>query len=67
MLISKEEAPRTFYSAVTNNYYMHYEKLSHTPYSNCGTKIGEFTSDLNVVSKEELQHLLQTSNYFKPV
>ena len=59
MMVSIEEVPRTYYDQGSNSFYMHYEKIANNP-------IGyEFTSDKVVVSKEELNIILQKYNYFK--
>jgi len=60
MMISIEEAPRTSYDKLNNVYSMHYEKLAKNSID------FEFTSDKTVISKEELQDLLERNNYFKP-
>lgn len=60
MMISIEEAPRTYFDKETNAFFMHYEKLAVDPID------FEFTSDKVVVSKEELQKMLQQYEYFKP-
>ena len=59
MMISIEEAPRTSYDEQNNIYSMHYEKLSENPID------FEFTSDKCVISKSELQDLLERNNYFQ--
>lgn len=59
MMFSAEEASRV---SMHNDYYlMHYK---NTQYNTLPFK--EFTSDLSVVSKEELNSILQTYNYFNP-
>lgn len=59
MMFSAEEASRV---SMHNDYYlMHYK---NTQYNTLPFK--EFTSDLSVVSKEELNSILQTHNYFNP-
>lgn len=60
MMISIEEAPRTSYDKLNNVYSMHYEKLAKNSIA------FEFTSDKTVISKEELQDLLESNNYFNP-
>lgn len=60
MMISIEEAPRTSYDKLNNVFNMHYEKLAKNSID------FEFTSDKTVISKEELQDLLERNNYFKP-
>jgi len=59
MMVSIEEAPRTYYDQKSNSFYMHYEKLASNPIDY------EFTSDKVVVSKEKLNTILQQYNYFK--
>ncbi len=59
MMISIEEAPRTYYDETLDTYFMHYKKLTSEP-------IGfEFTSNKTVVNKEELENILESYNYFK--
>ena len=59
MMISVEEAPRTYYDKKLDSYFMHYKKLAKNPID------FEFTSDKTVVSKEELIELLKKHKYFK--
>ena len=59
MMVSIEEAPRTYHNLETNTFYMHSEKLATNPIDY------EFTSDKVVVSKVELEQVLQRYNYFK--
>lgn len=59
MMISIEESPRTYYDQATNSFYMHYEKLSDNAVDY------EFTSDKVVVSKSELEKILEGYGYFK--
>lgn len=59
MMISIEEAPRTHYNEELNTYFMHYERLAENAIS------FEFTSDKVVVSKEELEQILEKYDYFK--
>ena len=59
MMISIEEAPRTYYNKVLGTYFMHYENLAKNSID------FEFTSDKTVVSKNELKNILETYNYFK--
>jgi UDP-N-acetylglucosamine 4,6-dehydratase len=61
MMVSKEEAPRTVFNEKDNTYYMHYKDTSIQQHS-----WQEFTSDLVVVSKEELVNLLEANTFFKP-
>lgn len=61
MMISKEEAPRVFYE--NGNYFMHYEK-TFTPVVKF--KSGDFSSADTVLSKQELQEMLESKNYFNP-
>lgn len=60
MMISKEEALRTYYNASNNIYYMHYKNLSDN--SNFNWK--EFTSDMTIINKKELNSILQNYAYF---
>ena len=59
MMISIEEAPRTYFDKETNTFFMHSERLAQDPIS------FEFTSDNVIVSKTELEQILQQHNYFK--
>lgn len=59
MMISIEEAPRTYYNKSHDAYYMHYEELASNPID------FEFTSNKTVVSKKELESILEGYNYFK--
>jgi UDP-glucose 4-epimerase len=59
MMISIEEAPRTYFEKETNVFFMHSEKLAEVPID------FEFTSDRVVVSKEELEKMLEQYDYFK--
>ena len=61
MMVSKEEVPRTTYNQEKDAYFMHYKNVSPHKFS-----WEEFTSDITVVSKEELQTILEKHNYFKP-
>jgi UDP-N-acetylglucosamine 4,6-dehydratase len=61
MMVSKEESPRTIYNEQDNTYYMHYKNVNTQEHS-----WQEFTSDIVVVSKSELDDLLHANNYFKP-
>jgi UDP-N-acetylglucosamine 4,6-dehydratase/5-epimerase len=60
MMISIEEAPRTYYNEELDSYFMHYENLASNPIN------FEFTSDKTAVSKQELENLLESYQYFKP-
>lgn len=59
MMISIEEAPRTYFEKETNVFFMHSEKLAEVPID------FEFTSNRVVVSKEELEKMLEQYEYFK--
>ena len=59
VMISKEEMPRTKFIKDSNVYYMHYKNITSTPIRE------EFTSDKVVVSKKELESILESYNYFK--
>ncbi len=61
-MISKEEVPRTFYNNKNDVYYMHYKDINSIP-----NKFSweEFTSDITVVNKQELETILQSYEYFK--
>lgn len=60
MMISIEETPRTYYNEKLDSYFMHYGKLASDPIN------FEFTSDKTVVTKQELEKLLDSYQYFKP-
>lgn len=62
MMISKEEVIRTTYNKDTDTYYMHYKNTNE----NSVFSWKEFTSDINVVSKDELNKILENYDYFKP-
>tara|TARA_R110002012_G_scaffold238573_1_gene412361 strand:+ start:50 stop:988 length:939 start_codon:yes stop_codon:yes gene_type:complete len=59
MMVSKEETPRTEFIKSNNIYHMHYKNVSPSPIKK------EFTSDKVVVSKNELESILESYNYFK--
>jgi len=59
IMISKEELPRTIYDHDKNIFYMHYKNV------NPNNKLTELTSDIMVVSKKELETILQQYEYFK--
>lgn len=61
MMVSKEEAPRTFFNKDKNTFFMHYKKLAKNPINK------EITSDTSVVNKEELFAILKQYNFFKGV
>lgn len=61
MMISKEEAPRTLYDEKNNIYLMHYKNIYENKFS-----WNEFSSDVVVVSKNELKNILEKYNYFIP-
>ena len=60
MMISIEEAPRTYYDEKLDSYFMHYKDIADNRID------FEFTSDKTVVSKEDFEKLLQKHGYFKP-
>lgn len=60
MMISAEEAPRTFFDRDKNVYFMHYSNLADNPIEN------EYVSSNTLVSKQELESVLEKYNYFKP-
>lgn len=62
VMISKEEVHRTVYNNENNIYYMHYKNIN--PVSN-NFNWEEFTSDITVVNKQELEVILQNYEYFK--
>ena len=60
MMISIEEAPRTYYNKDKDTYFMHYKDLAKNAMD------FEFTSDKTVVSKKELKEMLKKHDYFRP-
>lgn len=60
MMISIEEAPRTYYNKDNDTYFMHYRDLAKNAMD------FEFTSDKTVVSKKELKEMLKKHDYFRP-
>ncbi len=61
VMISKEEVHRTVYNNENNIYYMHYKNINPVP-NNFNWE--EFTSDITVVNKQELNNILQNYAYF---
>lgn len=59
MMISKEEAPRTFFDKEKNLFYMHYKNTFKAG-------VNEFTSDSVLISKEDLFLYLKQKNFYKP-
>lgn len=60
MMISKEETYRTFYNESDDNYYMHYKNIQE----NSNFEWEELTSNITLVSKEELNKILKLYGYF---
>jgi len=60
IMVAEEEAPRTEFKKENNTLYMHYKNLATNPLSE------EFSSKTQVVSKEELENILESYNFFKP-
>lgn len=60
IMVSKEEAPRTFYNKVDDTYYMHYKEVFDNSLND------EFSSYETTVSKQELTKILNHYNFFKP-
>jgi UDP-glucose 4-epimerase len=60
MMISKEEVPRAVYDYERDIYLMHYKNTNLSKFD-----WQEFTSDITVVSKQELKTILQHYGYFK--
>jgi UDP-glucose 4-epimerase len=60
MMISKEEVPRTIYNSKNDIYYMHYKNIASNIFD-----WKEFTSDITLVSKQELKLILKKYEYFK--
>jgi len=60
IMVSKEEAPRTFYDEVDDTYYMHYKDIFNNSFND------EFSSYETIVSKQELTKILNHYNFFKP-
>ncbi len=61
VMISKEEVPRTTYDLHNDIYYMHYKNINPT-LNNFNWE--EFTSDITVVNKQELESILKSYEYF---
>jgi len=59
MMVSKEEIPRTSYHPDHNVFYMHYKDITPNNFPWV-----EFTSDIVLVSKEELKMILESYDYF---
>ena len=59
IMLSEEEAPRTFYNEEDDTFYMHYKNV----FKECVAE--EFSSKNVVVSKSELKNILKNYNYFK--
>jgi len=59
IMISKEEAPRTFYNKENDVFYMHYKNIAEDSIQN------EFSSYETTVSKTELIKILTHYNFFK--
>lgn len=60
MMISKEEVPRTYYDNINNVYLMHYSNIYEGKFD-----WEEFTSDVTLLPKQDLDKLLVKYNYFK--
>ena len=60
MMVSKEESYRTIYNERDDNYYMHYKNVN----DHHNFDWSELTSDITVVSKEELNKILKQYEYF---
>lgn len=60
MMVSKEESYRTVYNEKDDNYYMHYKNVN----DHHNFDWNELTSDITVVSKEELNKILKQYEYF---
>lgn len=62
IMISKEESSRTFYDGKNDVYFMHYKNVYNNKFD-----WSEFSSEHTVVSKDELNSILQKYNFFKNV
>ena len=60
IMVSKEEASRTFYNKIDDTYYMHYKEVFDNSLND------EFSSYETTVSKQELIKILNHYNFFKP-
>ena len=60
IMVAEEEAPRTEFKKENNTLYMHYKNLTTNPLRE------EFSSKTQVVSKEQLENILESYNFFKP-
>ncbi len=63
IMISNEEIPRTFYSKEDDCYFMHYKDV----YDNLLFPNNEFSSRDVVVSKVELDNILEKNNYYDSI
>lgn len=60
MMISKEESYRTTLNSSNDVFYMHYKNIIDNPSE------FELTSDKTIISKDELESILNSYNFFKP-
>ena len=59
-MIASEECSRTEFKPKLNAYFMHFKNVSETPIS------GSFDSDGVAITRENLESLLESYNYFQP-
>ena len=59
-MVSKEEAPRTFYNEDDNTYYMHYKEVF------VDNLTEEFSSHQTTVTQPELIEILNKYDFFRP-
>jgi UDP-N-acetylglucosamine 4,6-dehydratase len=60
MMVSCEEVPRTIYNEIDDVFYMHYKNTTNVKFG-----WDEYTSDKTLVSKKELELILEKYKYFK--
>jgi len=65
IMLSEEEAPRTFYNEEDDTFYMHYKNIFKEAEHLKLCVEEEFSSKNVVVSKSELKGILKNYNYFK--
>lgn len=65
LMISKEEIPRTNYNKKNENFFMHYRNIQDLQNKEYYFPNNEYNSKDFVVSKDELNNILEKNNYFK--
>ena len=64
-MVSQEEMTRTNYDSNTDNFFMHYERIQNLENRNSYFPNNEYSSRDFVVSKDELDKILEKNNYYK--